>query len=122
MHKAYDMQRMPFIQCDTDSLTWAISGDSNGGPEQLFEAVIKDQQIYDTYKDCVYTNNGKKQILHIEVEKYGLNWDCYNGYQYDVSITQGVYEQVENGEKCIYRINNENDCIIKSKLEVQRCS
>ncbi|KAA6365836.1 MAG: hypothetical protein EZS28_038637 [Streblomastix strix] len=73
MYKAYDMQKMHFIQCDTDSLTYAISGDPTRGPEQLFDAVIKDQWFYDTYKDSVYCANGQKQILHIGVEKYGLN-------------------------------------------------
>ncbi|KAA6366301.1 MAG: hypothetical protein EZS28_038172 [Streblomastix strix] len=73
VYKAYVMNRMHFIQYDTDSLTWAISGDSNRGPEQLFEAVIKDQQFYDRYKDSVFTDNRKKQILHLGVEKYGLN-------------------------------------------------
>ncbi|KAA6398677.1 MAG: hypothetical protein EZS28_005791 [Streblomastix strix] len=86
MYKAYDMSRMHFVQCDTDSLTWVISGDSNRGPEQLFEAVIKDQQFHDRYKDNVYTDNGKKLILHIEnlaanitlafetFDSLGINW------------------------------------------------
>ncbi|KAA6354907.1 MAG: hypothetical protein EZS28_049566, partial [Streblomastix strix] len=52
MYKAFDMNRMHFIQFVTDSLTQAISGDSNRGPEQLFEAVIKDQQLHDRYNDC----------------------------------------------------------------------
>jgi hypothetical protein len=33
MHKAYDMSKMHYIQGDTDSMTWAISGDTNRGPE-----------------------------------------------------------------------------------------
>jgi hypothetical protein len=42
MNKAYDMNKMLFVQGDTDSLTWAISGNPNRGPDQLFEEVIKD--------------------------------------------------------------------------------
>ncbi|KAA6382637.1 MAG: hypothetical protein EZS28_021836 [Streblomastix strix] len=95
MHKAYDMNRMHFIQCDTDSLTWAISGDSNRGPEQLFEAVIKDQQFYDRYKDCVYTNNGKKKILHLSanitlafetLDSLGINWKSIWKIIYEAGI------------------------------------
>ncbi|KAA6399667.1 MAG: hypothetical protein EZS28_004800 [Streblomastix strix] len=70
---AYNMNRMHFIQGDTDSLTWAISGNPNRGPDQLFEEVIRDQVFFDTYKDCVFSENGKKQVLHIGVEKYGYN-------------------------------------------------
>ncbi|KAA6378570.1 MAG: hypothetical protein EZS28_025906 [Streblomastix strix] len=47
MKKAYDMQKMHFVQEDTDSLTWAISGNVSRGPDQLFEEVIKDQEFYD---------------------------------------------------------------------------
>ncbi|KAA6400265.1 MAG: hypothetical protein EZS28_004211 [Streblomastix strix] len=94
MYNAYDMNRMHFIQCDTDSLTWAISGDSNRGPEQLFEAVIKDQQFYDRYKDCVYTDNGKKQILHLAnitlsfetLDSLGINWKSIWKIIYEAGI------------------------------------
>ncbi|KAA6400527.1 MAG: hypothetical protein EZS28_003949 [Streblomastix strix] len=64
---------MHFIQGDADSLTWAISSNPNRGPEQLFEEVIKDQWFFDRYKDCVFSENGQKYILHIGVEKYGQN-------------------------------------------------
>ncbi|KAA6378565.1 MAG: hypothetical protein EZS28_025908 [Streblomastix strix] len=73
MNKAYDMSRMHFVQGDTDNLTWAICGNVNRGPDQLFEEVIKDQEFYDRYKDCVYTDNGQKQILHIGIEKFSYN-------------------------------------------------
>ncbi|KAA6387783.1 MAG: hypothetical protein EZS28_016692 [Streblomastix strix] len=66
MNKAYDMSRMHFVQGDTDSLTWAIRGNPNRCPDQLFEEVIKDQGFFDTYKDCVFSENGQKQILHID--------------------------------------------------------
>ncbi|KAA6362105.1 MAG: hypothetical protein EZS28_042368, partial [Streblomastix strix] len=64
---------MHFVQGDTNSLTWAISGNSNRGPDQLFEEVIKDYGFFDTYKDCVFSENGQKQILHVGVEKQGYN-------------------------------------------------
>ncbi|KAA6385425.1 MAG: hypothetical protein EZS28_019048 [Streblomastix strix] len=90
---SYNMSMMHFTQGDTDSLTWAISGNPNRGPEQLFEKVIKDKGFFDTYKDCVFSENGKKQILHIGVEKQG----------YDVTLIDG--EKRDNG------INDENDAI-----------
>ncbi|KAA6383853.1 MAG: hypothetical protein EZS28_020623 [Streblomastix strix] len=81
MNKAYDMNKMHFVQGDTDSLTWAISDNLNRGPDQLFEEVIKDQGFFDTYKDCVYTDNGQKQILHIGVEKQDCFERCYFGLE-----------------------------------------
>ncbi|KAA6377210.1 MAG: hypothetical protein EZS28_027261, partial [Streblomastix strix] len=45
----------------------------NRGPEQLFEEVIKDKGFFDKYKDCVFSENEKKQVHHIEVEKYRYN-------------------------------------------------
>ncbi|KAA6358946.1 MAG: hypothetical protein EZS28_045527, partial [Streblomastix strix] len=34
---------------------------------------IKDLRFFDIYKDCVFSENGKKQVLHNGVEKYGFN-------------------------------------------------
>ncbi|KAA6361458.1 MAG: hypothetical protein EZS28_043015 [Streblomastix strix] len=84
---------MHFVQGDMDSLTWAISGNVNRGPDQLFEEVIKDQEFYDTYKDCVYTDNGQKQILHIGVEKQGYNCIALSPKNYiinDEIVLKGV--------------------------------
>ncbi|KAA6379344.1 MAG: hypothetical protein EZS28_025131 [Streblomastix strix] len=52
-----DSAKMHFIKGDTDSLKWAISGNINRGPEQLFEEVIKDQGFYDRYKDQPLSTN-----------------------------------------------------------------
>ncbi|KAA6369906.1 MAG: hypothetical protein EZS28_034567, partial [Streblomastix strix] len=93
MNKAYDMSRMHFVQGDTDSLTWAISSNPNRGPDQLFEEVIKDQGFFDTYKDCVFSENGKKQILHIDVEKQGYNCIALSPKNYiinDEIVLKGV--------------------------------
>ncbi|KAA6356060.1 MAG: hypothetical protein EZS28_048413 [Streblomastix strix] len=84
---------MHFVQGDTDSFTWAINGDSNRGPDQLFDAVIKDKQFYGKYKDCVYCDNGQKQILHIGVEKFGYNCIAISPKNYiinDEIVLKGV--------------------------------
>ncbi|KAA6353884.1 MAG: hypothetical protein EZS28_050589, partial [Streblomastix strix] len=84
---------MHFVQGDTNSLTWAISGNPNRGPDQLFEEVIKDQGFYDRYKDCVFSENGQKQILHIGVEKQGYNCIALSPKNYiinDEIVLKGV--------------------------------
>ncbi|KAA6396790.1 MAG: hypothetical protein EZS28_007683 [Streblomastix strix] len=58
---AYDMDRLHFIQEGTDSLTWAIIDNPNRDPDQLFEEVIKYQQFYDTYKNCVFFESGNNK-------------------------------------------------------------
>ncbi|KAA6386198.1 MAG: hypothetical protein EZS28_018277 [Streblomastix strix] len=93
MNKAYNMNRMHFIQGDTDSLTWAISGNINKGLDHLFEEVIKDQGFYDRCKDYVYSENGKKQILHIGVEKFGYNCIALSSKNYIINneiVLKGV--------------------------------
>jgi hypothetical protein len=49
MHKCLDMDKIHFIEGDTDSSYWAIAGDPNKGIHQGFEAVIKDKEFYDKH-------------------------------------------------------------------------
>ncbi|KAA6395260.1 MAG: hypothetical protein EZS28_009215 [Streblomastix strix] len=86
MHKAQDINRTYIVQGDTDSFTWAISGNINRGPEQLLEEVIKDQGFFNRYKDCVFSENGKKQILHVGVEKDGYNCIALSPKNYIINI------------------------------------
>ncbi|KAA6384002.1 MAG: hypothetical protein EZS28_020472 [Streblomastix strix] len=57
---ALNSEKMHFVHGDTDSLTQAISGNPNRGPEQLFEEIFKDKGFFDRYKDGVFSENGKK--------------------------------------------------------------
>ena len=47
MYKAFDMSRIHFVEGDTDSMYWAISGDPNRDCHQGFDAVIKDKMFYE---------------------------------------------------------------------------
>ncbi|KAA6366640.1 MAG: hypothetical protein EZS28_037833 [Streblomastix strix] len=47
MHKAFDMEKMHFVEGDTDSAYWAVSGSADAGHLQQFNYVIKDKQFYD---------------------------------------------------------------------------
>ncbi|KAA6356186.1 MAG: hypothetical protein EZS28_048287, partial [Streblomastix strix] len=42
----FDMNRMHYILGDTDSMTWAISGNPEEDYRQKFKYVIKDQKIF----------------------------------------------------------------------------
>ncbi|KAA6369747.1 MAG: hypothetical protein EZS28_034726 [Streblomastix strix] len=47
MHKAFDMSKLHFVEGDTDSAYWAVSGSADAGYKQQFDYVIKDKQFYD---------------------------------------------------------------------------
>ncbi|KAA6339289.1 MAG: hypothetical protein EZS28_052623, partial [Streblomastix strix] len=88
MHKAFDMEKMHFVEGDTDSAYWAVSGNAeplagpNGSAGQLqqFNYVIKDKQFYDDNTKYFFpTIEGEpkaalmdeKKILGLASENYG---------------------------------------------------
>ncbi|KAA6400250.1 MAG: hypothetical protein EZS28_004229 [Streblomastix strix] len=77
MHKCLDMNKIHFIEGDTDSAYWAISGNSNEDFTQQFNAVISDRDFYNdnakyflpTIKGNVYD---EKKILGLSFERQGV--------------------------------------------------
>jgi hypothetical protein len=76
MYKCIDMRKVHFIEGDTDSLYYAISGDPEKDCHQGFEHVIKDETFY---KENVYKwfpnpqlgTKDKKKLLGVSFEKVG---------------------------------------------------
>lgn len=78
MYKCLDMNKIHFIEGDTDSMYFAIAGDPNEGNDQMFKYVIKDQEFYDNNVYSWMPDPDKdvydeKKILGLAVEKYGDN-------------------------------------------------
>ena len=93
MYKCLDMDKIHFIEGDTDSMYWAIAGDPNDGFKQGFKHVVKDKEYYDkhVFKFLLYnffcfdeksrpvlTTHAdrlahEKKLLGLAVEKEGLN-------------------------------------------------
>ncbi|KAA6376995.1 MAG: hypothetical protein EZS28_027478 [Streblomastix strix] len=76
MHKAFDMEKMHFVEGDTDSAYWAVSVDANAGYLQQFNYVIKDKQFYDENAKYYFpTIEGQlfdeKKILGLAIENEG---------------------------------------------------
>ena len=46
MERCLDMNKIHFVEGDTDSMYWAISGDASRDETQYFDAVIKDKEFY----------------------------------------------------------------------------
>ncbi|KAA6366309.1 MAG: hypothetical protein EZS28_038164 [Streblomastix strix] len=63
---------MHIVQLDTNSLTLAISGDKNRGPEQRFDAVIKYAEFYNKNKGFFFSEDDQRKILGVHIEKQGL--------------------------------------------------
>ena len=77
MYKAFDMDRIHFIEGDTDSMYWAIAGDPTRDCHQGFEAVIKDKAFYDKNAKYFFATTDaiadKKKLLGLSIEKEGDN-------------------------------------------------
>ena len=78
MYKALDMDRIHFVEGDTDSAYWAVAGDENIDYTQRFSAVIKDREFYDehVYEWMPDPTKGvyhEKKILGLAIEKEGEN-------------------------------------------------
>ena len=99
LNKCLDMNKIHYIESDTDSLYLAIAGNPNEGNDQMFKHVINDEEFYnkhvyewlpDPSKD-VYD---EKKILGLAVEKYGdsavaLAPKCYTVFNHD-GITKSL--------------------------------
>ncbi|KAA6392344.1 MAG: hypothetical protein EZS28_012128 [Streblomastix strix] len=44
---SFDMTKLHFVEGDTDSAYWAVSGSADAGHQQQFNYVIKDKQFYE---------------------------------------------------------------------------
>ena len=78
MSKCLDMNRIHFIEGDTDSAYFAIAGSPEEDNTQMFKHVIKNQKFYDehVYEWLPDPNKNvydEKKILGMAVEKYGDN-------------------------------------------------
>ncbi|KAA6357353.1 MAG: hypothetical protein EZS28_047120, partial [Streblomastix strix] len=71
MAKAFYMNRMHYIYGETDSMTWAISGNPSAeeGYRQKFKYVIKDQEFFD--ENYILFFSQYKQLLGVSYETEG---------------------------------------------------
>lgn len=97
MYKCLDMDKIHFIEGDTDSSYWAISGNPNEDYHQRFKYVIKDQEFYDKHFYEWFPNPDKgvkdeKKLLGLAIEKEGENMialspKCYTTFNGEQTIT-----------------------------------
>jgi hypothetical protein len=83
-----DRKRFHFIEGDTDSAYWAISGDPNDDYKQGFKHIITDQEFYDKHIESWLGTGSlehQKQLLGLAIEKQdenciALSPKCYTLY------------------------------------------
>jgi hypothetical protein len=74
MYKCLDITRLHFIEGDTHSMYWAVTGSESEGYEQGFKFVIKDHKFHNDniYKYALsgfYTSNFSNPTFKSEIEK-----------------------------------------------------
>ena len=105
MERCLDMNKIHFVEGDTDSMYWAISGDKNRDETQYFDAVIKDKEFYYAnwhkwlpnkfgeipvehqlkFENAIAEKFHEKKLLGFAVEKASYNMvalmaKCYTAY------------------------------------------
>lgn len=78
MYRCLDMERIHYIEGDTDSAYWAIAGDPNNDYHQRFDHVIKDEEYYNEHVYEYFPDPNKdifdeKKLLGLAIEKEGEN-------------------------------------------------
>ena len=78
MYKCLDMDRIHYVEGDTDSMYWAIAGNPNADYHQRFNYVIRDQEfynehVYEWFPDPSKDVYDEKKILGLAIEKEGEN-------------------------------------------------
>ena len=78
MYKCLDMDRIHYVEGDTDSAYWAVAGDPTEDYTQQFKYVIRDQSFYDAHVYEWFPDPSKdiydeKKILGLAIEKQGEN-------------------------------------------------
>jgi hypothetical protein len=76
MYKCMDRKRFHFIEGDTDSAYWAISGDPTDDYKQGFKHIITDQEFYDQHIESWLGTGSlehQKQLLGLAIEKQDEN-------------------------------------------------
>jgi hypothetical protein len=75
MEKCFDMNKLHFIEGDTDSAYWAVAGDPDLPTTQAFQSVITDKELYDKHifefapYDFFCFNEESRPVLTSKLEK-----------------------------------------------------
>ncbi|KAA6385317.1 MAG: hypothetical protein EZS28_019157 [Streblomastix strix] len=111
---SFDMTKLSFVEGDTDSAYWAVSGDASAGYQQQFNYVIKDKQFYDDnakYYFPTLENDllDEKKILGLAIENEGTEMIALAPKNYYIKV--GEKEKIK-----LKRINQKTTKITKQNI------
>ncbi|KAA6361194.1 MAG: hypothetical protein EZS28_043279 [Streblomastix strix] len=118
---SFDMEKMHFVEGDTDSAYWAISGDINAGHQQQFNFVIKDKQFYDEnakYYFPTIENEpqasrvaallDEKKILGLAIENEGTEMIALAPKNYYIKVGEKEKIKLKGVNQKTTKINKQN--------------
>ena len=97
MNRCLDMNKLHYIEGDSDSAYFAISGNKDEPPSQLFNNIIKDKEFYNKHiykflpNPKINTVEDEKKILGCAIERIGDNMialapKCYTIWNNDETV------------------------------------
>ncbi|GHU24216.1 hypothetical protein FACS189472_17210 [Alphaproteobacteria bacterium] len=105
MHKCLDMNKIHFIEGDTDSSYWAIAGNPDKDIHQGFEFVVSDKEFwnehrYEWFPDPTKGKEDEKKLGGVAVEKEGNEMIAIAAKNYYIS---SIYKETFSAEFVIHR-------------------
>ncbi|KAA6367687.1 MAG: hypothetical protein EZS28_036786 [Streblomastix strix] len=113
MHKCLDMNKLHFVEGDTDSAYWAVSGDANAGYKQQFDNVIKDKQFYDDnakYYFPAIENDllDEKKVLGLAIENEGTEMIALAPKNYYIKVGEKEKIKLKGVNQKTTKISKQN--------------
>ncbi|KAA6376981.1 MAG: hypothetical protein EZS28_027492 [Streblomastix strix] len=113
MHKAFDVTKLHFVEGDTDSAYWAVSGDASAGYQQQFNYVIKDKQFYDDNAKYYFpTIEGdlldEKKILGLAIENEGTEMIALAPKNYYIKVGEKEKIKLKGVNQKTTKISKQN--------------
>ncbi|KAA6403490.1 MAG: hypothetical protein EZS28_000988 [Streblomastix strix] len=96
-----DVDRIHFVEGDTDSAYWGISGNPNEDFTQQFNAVISDRDFYNKNAKYFFPRirgdvYDEKKILGLSIERQGIAMNSYKNDSARESIMLPIYIQFDS--------------------------
>ncbi|KAA6397784.1 MAG: hypothetical protein EZS28_006688 [Streblomastix strix] len=116
MYKWQDIDRILFIEGDTDSAYWAISGNPNEDFTQQFNAVVKDRDFYNenakyffpTIRGNIYD---EKMILGLSIDRQGVTMVALVSQNYMIETNYYTNSKIK-----LKRVNQKTNKINKEQI------
>ncbi|KAA6361723.1 MAG: hypothetical protein EZS28_042750 [Streblomastix strix] len=113
MYKCLDMSKLHFVEGDTDSAYWAVSGSADAGHQQQFNYVIKDKQFYDDnakYYFPTLENDllDEKKILGLAIKNEGTEMIALAPKNYYIKVGEKEKIKLKGVNQKTTKISKQN--------------